>query len=334
MPSPDLAHTIPAAHLLHVIELVKRWGIAEKVLLESTGVDASRLADPEQTLLVSSFVQVLERARTLTNEPGIGVYLGLQARPTGSGYLGFAAMSAPKLREAIRLAIQYFPIRTTALSLSGHVEGEAAVMVIEEHADFGSARDIVLFATMIGLRQVGCALIGRELNLQFDFAFPRPSYFDHFEAGFLGVRFDQPENRLTGRAAGLDSPIAMSDPEALQLARAHCDRLLQSLGLDGRTTPRVRTALVANGQTLSLDEVAHVLSMSTRTLRRRLSEEGTSFAALTREATEARALTLLRSSALSVDEIAAQLGYGNTPNFIRAFRRWTGKTPHAYRKHN
>jgi AraC-like DNA-binding protein len=83
---------------------------------------------------------------------------------------------------------------------------------------------------------------------------------------------------------------------------------------------------------LSLDETARALGLSARTLKRRLDEEGTSFSAILDEQRRARALLLLRSPELSVDTIAERVGYSDIANFTRAFRRWTGTTPTAFRR--
>lgn len=326
-------HTLPAVHVLQLIELVKRWHVSERELLAGLGLRSQHLADPQSTIPIDVAMQVLERARNLTAEPGLGVYLGLQTRASGHGYLGFAAMTAPTFGDAIALAIRYIPIRTTALSLRGHIEGEAAIMTIDEHADFGSARDIVLLALTIGLRQVGCVLTGRELNLELDLAIPEPPYFARFARALPVTRFAQPYNRLTGRAAGLDSPLVFADAEGLQLARDQCERMLESLGLDGRIAPRARAALIApDGTFRSLDALASELRISPRTLRRRLDAEGSSFATLVQDVRKEKSLAWLRSRDLSIDEVAARLGYSNTAAFTRAFVRWTGETPSKHRQ--
>jgi len=57
-----------------------------------------------------------------------------------------------------------------------------------------------------------------------------------------------------------------------------------------------------------------------------------SYSALIEEERRTRALVLLRSSGIPTKEIAERLGYSNVANFLRAFRRWTGQTPAAFRR--
>ncbi len=88
-----------------------------------------------------------------------------------------------------------------------------------------------------------------------------------------------------------------------------------------------------DGRTANLDVIADMLDMSPRTLRRRLSEFGTSFSALVDDWRFKSSLDLLALEELRIHEIAERLGYANTSNFERAFKRWTGEAPGLYRDH-
>jgi AraC-like DNA-binding protein len=326
-------HALPSVHALHLIQLVRRWHVSDVALLAGTGIERDVLADPQESLPVETHVALMERARELTGEPGLGIYLGLQMRATAHGYVGFAAMTAPRLIDAIRLAVQYAPIRTTAFTLRGSVQGETGVLTIHEEADFGQARDAILLAVLIGIWQSGCGLTGRELNIQMDLAIPEPPYFARFAHALPPTRFNSPDNHLAGSTKGFDYPLTLADPAAVRLAREQCDRLAQSLGLDGRVAPRVRTLLAArDGIFRSLEEAAKDLGMSARTMRRRLADEGLTFAMLLNEQRKESALAMLRSRERTVDDVASRLGYSNAANFTRAFRQWTGTTPTAYRR--
>ena len=96
---------------------------------------------------------------------------------------------------------------------------------------------------------------------------------------------------------------------------------------------RVR-ALLRDDLGLALPEIARRVSMSPRTLKRRLAEQGTTFSELIDDARRQKALALLEDRRLTIDAIAGQLGYSDTANFTRAFRRWTGKSPGEARGRN
>jgi AraC-like DNA-binding protein len=328
------AHHLTGAYGLHVVDLVKRWGVEPEDLLQGFGLTRSDLATPDQRLPLDVAVALFERARTMTGEPALGVYLGLQMQASAHGMVGFAAMSARTVRSAIRVAVQYAAIRTTALSLSPQVTDEAAALVLVEHADLQSVREIYVTSILIGFWRMGSTLAGRPLDVVIDFKFPRPAYFDRFEHALPPTRFDQPANQIVLRdLSALDAPISMADPASLRLAQDKCDEILLSMGLDGRLAPRVRALLNRQeGTAPSLKDVARALHLSTRTLRRRLEAEEVTFSSLLDGERMQRALVLLRSQELTIEDIAERLGYQNLANFTRAFRRWTGRTPSAYRQ--
>jgi AraC-like DNA-binding protein len=94
----------------------------------------------------------------------------------------------------------------------------------------------------------------------------------------------------------------------------------------------VRGLLQGAGRNLpTLDEVARALHVSSRTLKRKLTEHHTSFSRIVDAHLRGQALLLIDDPRLTIDEIADRLGYSDTANFARAFRRWTGSAPGAFR---
>lgn len=326
-------HSLPAAHFLHLLSLAQRWGVSEHDVLAGLPFGAKELADPQMTVPVPVAISILERARALTREPGLGVYLGLQTYAGEHGYLGFAAMTAPTLRGALELIVTYAPIRTTAFTFSLKADASRAALVVDERADFGTARDMVLLSLLIGFRRIAALHLGRESpTTVIHLSIPEPPYYHRFRDLRPEVRFGRRANEVTFDAALLDSPLATADPVSLQLAREQCEQMLESVSSGARLVDRVgRLVLRSDGGQRSCDEVASLLDTSPRTLRRRLAEEGTTFLAVRDQELRDRALVLLRSSELSLSQIAARLGYANSANFLRAFRKWTGHAATRYR---
>ena len=325
-------HTMPGGYVLYSIELVKRWHITADELLAGSGLDLAALSDPRIRVPIGTIVGILERARALTREPAYGFWLGVQMRVSAHGHLGVAALSAPTMRAAIDLSVRFMPVVTTALSMRLEVVGNDAALILDEHANFGRERETVLLAALIGIWQIGMALSGSDLDGYADLVLPEPDYYPQLLALGPHIRFDQPANRLLFDASALDTPYAMADPVALQLALDECERRLGTRTPEAPATGRVRS-LVTNvkGKDLSLGHFAEALGVSARTLKRQLAAEGSSFSALVDEERRARATFLLGSPDVSLKDIADRLGYANLANFTRAFLRWTGQTPSAYR---
>lgn len=98
------------------------------------------------------------------------------------------------------------------------------------------------------------------------------------------------------------------------------------------TTELAKSALLFKDKDLlTRAQPARRLNMSDQTLKRRLAAEGVSYKSLAQGIREKKACGLLRSTELSMEEIADRLGYSDVANFYRAFKSWTGKTPLSYR---
>ncbi len=88
--------------------------------------------------------------------------------------------------------------------------------------------------------------------------------------------------------------------------------------------------LLPSGRT-EMKDVAKELGVGTRTLQRRLSTEGTTWLAVLSDTRERLARHYLRSTTMSPTEVSFLLGFEDPNSLFRAFHRWTGTTPEAWR---
>lgn len=320
-------YDLPGAYIKDLVELSARWpGVTTKAIL--AGLPVGDLRDPSTRIPLRVCEAIVARAVELTHEPALAVHVGIQMRLSVHGFLGFAAMTASTVREALELACRFASTRTSAIELALYVEGKTASVVIHERTPLGDLlREFVVLALIIGVRQLGESLTGKQLEGTGECAFPEPAYMKKFHHASR-LRFSRANHRLVFEANLLDLPLVSSDPVALELARQQCERELASV-VDSGMPSRVRALL---DSTHSLTEVAKKLRVSERTLKRKLAEHGTTFSSLRDDHRRQRALLLLENRTLSIGDIAATLGYSELPNFTRAFRKWTGVTPQAYRE--
>jgi AraC-like DNA-binding protein len=145
-----------------------------------------------------------------------------------------------------------------------------------------------------------------------------------FGAAWNGFIFD---------AAHLDTVLPTADPSLHQVLRDHAERLLAQLAPSDSLVERVRQHLLDSlqGGPLSANAVAERLGLSRRTLARRLLQRDTSFTALLEQVRHKAAAHYLEFSDHSLDDIAFLLGFSESSAFVRAFKRWQGVTPMAYR---
>jgi AraC-like DNA-binding protein len=317
---------LPGAYLRDLLELAATWKVTPEAILAGLPITAAQLADPTTRVPIRVCEAAITRAIQLTGEPALAVHLGLRMRVSSHGFLGFAAMTAGTVREALELAVRFAAIRTSVIGLALVVEGDTAQLVIEEREGLGALREFVVLALLVGIWQLGIELTGRVPEGFAECTFPAPAFAGPFAEK---IRFDRPENRLVFAATLLDLPLKNADTVATQLAISQCERELASTN-DGELAAKIRAALDGDAAT-TLPVVAKKLKLSTRTLKRRLADQHTSFSKLRDDLRRQRALLLVDNRTLSIGEIATRLGYTELPNFTRAFRKWTGMTPIAYR---
>jgi AraC-like DNA-binding protein len=144
----------------------------------------------------------------------------------------------------------------------------------------------------------------------------------------VDLRTGAARHELVVDRAALDAPLPQADPVTAAALERQCAELLDRRRARSGVAAAVRAKLLADlAAPPSMDEVAASLHVDARTLRRRLADEGTSFRALAGEVRGTIATELLRASGLTVQEVAARLGYHDAAGFSRAYRRWTGTTP-------
>lgn len=328
-----LANHLPATHARELVELCERWNVETAELLDGLDLNEAQLMDPAGMVSIPTLEALINRARQLSGEEALGYYLGMRMRVSAHGYLGFAAMLASTVGEALDLAVRFARTRTETLSLRYETTGPSVALYIDERANFGAARDVVLITLAIGIWQIGSALTGRKLEGDAEFMFSQPEYYSRLAELTPPTRFSQQANRLIFDKNILSYPLKMADPSALILVREQCEQALRALDSTDEILSKVSALIPKEDQGFrSLEEVASALHMSPRTLKRRLSERGVAFTSLLEEQQREKAMHLLRDNNLTIDEVAERLGYSDTSNFARAFRRWTDMSPAAFRR--
>ncbi|MGH7297171.1 MAG: AraC family transcriptional regulator ligand-binding domain-containing protein, partial [Polyangiaceae bacterium] len=120
---------LPGAYLYELVVHCGRWGATPEAVLGGSGLTLDALKDPSARVPLATCGALVERARAATAQPGLAFLVGLHMRLSWHGFLGFAAMSAGTVREALEIAEQFSLTRTAAFSLSTHVEGAVASLV-------------------------------------------------------------------------------------------------------------------------------------------------------------------------------------------------------------
>lgn len=316
------------------MQLVTRWRVSPAALLEGTGLVEAQLEDSQARLSPYALNQLFQRALLLTGEPGLGFYFGLQLKLSSHGSVGFAAMTSATLRDALRVAERFLSLRSPFLSLRTVETADSAALELGSAYPDSEVHVFLTEALFTALIQMARSMLGRPVQAMFELSYPEPAHFTGFAHLWPGpARFGRPLSRICFAPSILDESLQMSDALAARQALVECERELGSLLETSSLLASVRRQLGGRERGYpSLTELARERHVSPRTMKRRLAEQGTSYQTLLDELRRDRSLKLLELESSTIEQIAEQLGYSDAANFNRAFRRWLGVSPSAWRE--
>jgi AraC-like DNA-binding protein len=318
--------------LIHGLrELHLEW----RPLLESCGIDPDLIADPDARIPVDVFDRFWPKAAELTGDPCFGLHVAERLRPLAVNILGYLLMSSSTVRDGLERVARYQRLVFDATWIALVDRGSSTLIRFET----ANANPLHV-AVQIEYR---AALVLKILDwiTAVDFRAGEVR-FRHRPAGdrseyerILGcpVKFQCSQDELVVSRASLDQPSVYSNPEIARLHQEHAERHLAELD-DHSVSRGVKTILMSHLDRgpFELSEVARSLHMSTRTLQRRLADEGTCYNELLDSLRRDLCLEHLERPHTSLAEIAYVAGFSDTSAFSRAVRRWTGQTPLEHRR--
>lgn len=299
----------------------------------SPGID---LWSPEQRVPLSAIYSLLEAAEEALGDPGLAIKVASGIDVEMFDALGFLVVTSPTFGVAMERTLRYQRLWN---------DGERYSMVVAEgrahvrYEPFGPPRRAHrIMAEMFAFDvAVNCPRLlgdGAPAPLAVRFRAPPPAGGGPGLDVLFGapVVYGSPLDEVLLAAELLDRPMPLANAAMHAFFRRHADSALARLDAPQPWLDRVRgfveERLPDGGVTLA--SAAEALGMSVRTLQRRLRDEGTTFEELCDGVRKARALVYL-DAWMSIGEVAYLLGYAEPSVFHRAFKRWTGQSPEAFR---
>lgn len=310
-------------------------GVALRDCLTGTGLRPDDLADP--VMMVSAeqeFAVIRNLLRLLGDTAGLGLEVGERYHFTVLGSVGFAVASSPSMYHAFELALRYIDLTFALTSFRLEEEYEDSRIVLMDDQVPTELHRFALERAVGVMYTMARNLFGRVEVIQgLSFSFPPPADIQIYRDK-LGIepQFNAPRTVIQLDMAVMKQPLPHASAMALHQAEEQCRKLLaerrELTGLAERVCYRLARR---GGHPPDMQTMASELCLSVRTLRRRLQEEGTTYADLCDDVRQTFAKELLALPQLSVEQVAERLGYAESASFIHAFKRWMGMTPLAFR---
>lgn len=317
-----------------LVDACANLGVDVDALLDAVGIDRGLLEDPDGRIPTERVRALWRRAHDLAGDPNLALH-AVEALPFGAyRVIDFMASSAATVGEAFRKVSDYFPLINTTVALPVTVaEAEVSFAIVPTPGSPAVARpyaEYTLAACYLRIRNA----VGDFAPLRVEFPHEAPADPSEHERVFRApVRFRCERPRLVLSRKTWDRPNARPNPGLCAVLEDHAKRLLSEVPHGGFAEEIRKTTLAQlRGGTPTLEHVARTLGMSGRTLQRRLREDGTSFADLLDELRRGMAQAYLADPRVSISEVSYLLGFSEQSAFQRAFKRWTGQTPLAFRR--
>ncbi len=249
--------------------------------------------------------------------------------------LGFACKTASTLGEAFERITRYLTIWTNAVDFEVAVTNARARLMIHRDGERTLGARCSAESGLVELAGAVRTLEGSNVELLAAFyRHPAPSDVSELVAHFgCDVHFDAAFDGFELDASVLERPLPLADEGLSRFLIQHLERRARAApGTDvlADVTRAISDELPSGGADIS--RVAARLGLSPRTLQRRLSDAGSTFQDVVVDTREALARRLLTESDHTISEIAFLLGFSEPSAFHRAFRRWVGMTPGAFRR--
>jgi len=314
-----------AGRIVH--RLIERHGLEADAMFLSAGLDPEKLNDPQARYPLDRSVELWRLISEQIEDPCWGLAAGELWRPTDFHALGYAYLASGTLECALKRMERYFRIVIQGWSVQSSItdDGFSIIHVVSpDAANFPVNQDARL---SIGLRMCQ-EVYGQE------FRFREVRLAHHWQAcgyeDFFGcpVRFDAD---FTGFTVPLDVARRPLPAKNRDLARAN-DHILQDLErslLDGSMLGRVKSAILDSlpDGNPNAQGIARKLAVSSRTLQRKLQEEGTTFQTLLDVVRKELAEHYIHSGKYDLQTVTYLTGFANPPAFSRAYKKWTGRSP-------
>ncbi|KAA2258805.1 AraC family transcriptional regulator [Solihabitans fulvus] len=327
--------TIAIHYVRAALRGARRGGRDVSEVLVAAGISPALLDDTRARVTADQYTRLVRSLWEFLDDE----FMGFGSKPSRRGTFPMMCLLAVHCRDlgsALRRGWAFYRLFEGSPQVS-IVEGDDGVVRFELAMSGFDDPDHFLTESLLMLwHRFSSWLIGHRIPLRrADFAYPEPAHGVEYHLVFgCPPVFDAAGTALSFDRRFLDMPVVQDEVTLRRYLRQAPAELLSRRDYGVDLAAQVRRILgngIAGGEQPSVTEVAARLDVSAPTLRRRLTAEGTSFRDVREQLLRDQAVASLVRGNESVEALALRLGFSEASAFHRAFKRWTGSSPGAYR---
>ncbi|WP_296582293.1 AraC family transcriptional regulator [Xanthobacter sp.] len=328
----------PVVKISKIVDALKDEGVSLQAALAGISISESELNSPLTKISINQIIQSYRNALKCSQNPSFAFDVGSKFHVSTYGIYGLALLSGVSFRQTVAFAVQYHQLTAPLVAVAFEEQPPEAgwLMTVFPFKQI----DAELNGFIVDLQMGAHLCLHRDLMgadfhpTQVKLTSARRSWSArHAEQFGYEVLYEQPQNKLVFASDWLDKESSLGNSVIYAQITEICDQLLTELKQNTGVAGRVRRVLLASlDAPPSLDALAGQLGLSTRTLRRRLQQENTSYRELVDDLRAQIAIRYVRDTRLTVEGIALLLGFSDAATFRNAFRRWTNTAPNEFRR--
>lgn len=328
-----MSSTILAVSSAALLKACARCGVETAPLLAAVGLGDDVVRNPAGRIASSSAAALWRLALERCGDPALALHAA-ESLPLGAyRVLDYLIATAHTIGGAFERLAEHFALINSGMRLA--LEPTARGTWLRLGVPAPALLPYIEYTLAAIYLRVRTSTAVEFAPLAVELAFPAPAHrAEHDRVFGCPVRFHAARSGLLIGRDAWRAANPHGDPELFAMLDLRARGLSGRLGVASSYADRVRAAIAGQlaGGELSLAAIARGLATSTRSLQRRLELEGIHYLELVETTRRAEAQAHLRDRRLSLGEVAARVGFAQPSSFTRAFRRWTGQTPLAYRR--
>ena len=331
-------NTVSVHYVNACLERARQAGLDIQPFITRLDVSPEILQDPTARIPSEEYVRLAIHLVMATNDEFLLLGGIPRTRPGTFALMAHATMPAGTLQRGILRCFQFYNLLVDDIHFKLSKRNDEAIISLRfDHPeldwDHQTADSVVVL-----LHRFFSWLIGQRLELtQVSLSGEPPVHRQEYQRLFrTRILFNQPLNALHFKQKHLDNPITQNESTLKEFLRDAPYNLVVIPDNDDSLTAKIR-AIIGNDfrhEFPDFESVARSLNSTPQTLRRHLKQEGTSYQEIKDTMRRDAAIYYLNRSQLTINEIAELMGFSEPSTFHRAFKKWTGLTPGAYRQNS
>jgi len=335
-PQPDPLLRVPVDYPRYAISRAPDFDVDPNRILQIAGIDPELLKDDASTFTPQQFSRVMLTAIMVMRDEMQGH--GPSRVPPGTWYIMcHSIIHCDNLGDALRRFCKFFSLFENGIHPRLTLDGENVSLSFYMPASKPDYKPefYALESLIFPVHRLINWLISEYIPLNtLSYSLPAPKYHHRLREYFLTtlLQFDAPVTSLTFDRRFLQRGIQQSKSDLNRFLRTGYLELFTARYAPVGWSSRLKAVIGSDlAEVPAFEEVAARFAIHPQTLRRRLAEENTTFRQLKVDVRREAAMLLLRSTSLSIEDIAARIGFSQASAFTRAFKEWAGSPPYTFR---